>query len=286
VNALLNHKWGVSSAQDRVWAQVTGLASDIAVRRLFMALNFQAFIDDSRTTGGEFTKEWEPILPLGTKDKNGKYHFKMSEMARAGRMHHVETFYKVIEKHVALSISCRMNQADFARALEWAKYSLSQVSIYPNFGKWSNPYYFLFRALIDNFHKDRHDKISKIIPIDERVDFIFDNQTEKSFIKKAWEGWVAFRDDEVRSRYGDAPRFEKDEEYVALQGADLWAWWVREWYEEDSDPLPDKMKEFDFGLWRGEKRPLTYYSLGEKQIKEMFQNLAIQMIPTSWVDPV
>ncbi len=95
-----------------------------------MAVNFQAFFDDSRTTNGEFvlaghiataeqwaefTKEWALLLPLATKAKNGRYHFKMSEMASSDRMKHVQAFYRVIEKYVALSVSCRMNQADFVR---------------------------------------------------------------------------------------------------------------------------------------------------------------------------
>jgi len=174
-----------------------------------MALSFQAFIDDSRKQGGEFVlgghiatadkwvefaKDWKLLLPgLGTKDKNGKYHFKMYEMGRAGRIHEAESFYKVIEKHVALSVSIRMNQEEFVRSQERSKVALEQLNVFANFGKWSNPYYFLFRALIDNFHKIRHDKISKIIPDDARVEFIFDDQSEKSFIREAWEQWVALR---------------------------------------------------------------------------------------------
>jgi Protein of unknown function (DUF3800) len=261
-----------------------------------MALNFQAFIDDSRQKVGgsefvlaghiatadkwvEFTKEWEPLLPLGTKAKNGKYHFKMTEMAFARRIEHVEKFYRVIEKHVALSISCRMNEEEFVRAQVRAKNILSQHNVFPDFGNWANPYYFLFRALIDNFHKDRHGKISKIIPIEERIDFIFDDQDEKKFIRDAWDGWVAYRDDEVRSRYGGVPQFENDQEYLALQGADLWAWWVRRWYEEDAIDLPDKMREFDFGSWRGKKRPLTYFSINEDQIVDMFLRITFEILP-------
>jgi hypothetical protein len=267
-----------------------------------MADNFQAFFDDSRTANGEFvlaghiataeqwskfTGEWELLLPKATKAKNGNYHFKMSEMTSSHMMPRVEEFYRVIEKHVALSVSCRMNQADFVRGQERAEFVLSQLGIYPEFGRWNNLYYFLFRALIDNFHQVRHEKISKIIPIDEPIELIFDTQRERSFIKKAWEGWVASRDEEVRPRYGEAPRFEDDQEYLALQGADLWAWWVREWYEEDASDIPDKMREFDFGSWRGEKRPLTYFSINEEQIKDMFQKMAFAELPhcRSWTGP-
>jgi hypothetical protein len=54
-------------------------------------LEYQAFIDDSRSkdefvlagyiapaaTWVEFASEWKSLLPMGVKDKNGAYHFKM-----------------------------------------------------------------------------------------------------------------------------------------------------------------------------------------------------------------
>src|ERR1700682_5108739 len=103
MNALLDHAWGISPAQDRVWAQVTGLAPGAAVRRLLMPLNFQGFLDDSTSTEefilaghiapaeawAAFAKEWELLLPLGTRAKNGKQHFKMSDMSYFGKMEYV-----------------------------------------------------------------------------------------------------------------------------------------------------------------------------------------------------
>ena len=97
MNALLKHVWGNSPAQDRVSAQVAGMAPARAVRRLLMALEFQAFVDGSARrpdgdfilgghiataeTWANFSKEWEELLPLAPLAKNGKRHFKMSEMA-------------------------------------------------------------------------------------------------------------------------------------------------------------------------------------------------------------
>lgn len=45
----LESPMGKSHTQDRVWSQVTGLAPEIAIGRLLMALNFQAFIDESES---------------------------------------------------------------------------------------------------------------------------------------------------------------------------------------------------------------------------------------------
>jgi hypothetical protein len=72
-------------------------------RIALMAMNCQAFIDDSRTKpsgefvlGGHvapaekwvaFSGEWGGLLPLGTRAKNGKFHFKMAEMAKSPERH-------------------------------------------------------------------------------------------------------------------------------------------------------------------------------------------------------
>ena len=252
MNALLNHVWGKSPAQDRVWAQVSGMRPARAVRQFLMALNFQAFVDDSRSKeefvlGGhiataenwaQFSKEWEELLPIGTRAKNGQFHFKMTEMAGSPeRMARVETFYRVIEKYVAMSISCRMNMSDFAQAYERVQSFAMQMRWSIDFAKWQNPYYFLFRGLMDRFH-DHREKIEAAIPLDEQVDFIFDDQSEKTFILTAWDEILALRPDRIQKYYGTTPRFENDQKFLPLQAADLWAWWVRDWYEEDLRQCP------------------------------------------------
>jgi hypothetical protein len=86
-----------------------------------MALEFQAFVDGSATPNGDFVlaghiataeawahfaKEWEELLPFGTLAKNGKYHFKMSEMARSeGGIERTGPFYRLIEKYAVVSIA-------------------------------------------------------------------------------------------------------------------------------------------------------------------------------------
>lgn len=169
MNALLNHVWGKSSAQDRIWAQVTGLAPRRAVGRLLMALNFQAFIDESESKeefilGGhiapaaawaDFSKEWEDVLSQGTRASNGSYHFKMTEMAQnTERMERVRLFYKIIEENVTASISCRINLGDLRQAqarLKDLAYRLFTHAV--NLDRWKNPYAVAFRILVEGFHQ-------------------------------------------------------------------------------------------------------------------------------------
>lgn len=53
---------------------------------------------------------------------------------------------------------------------------------------------------------------------------------------------------------------------------------MREWYEEDSIELPDKMRALDFGKWRGKDRFLYVYSITEDEIVSAFQSMAFGQI--------
>jgi len=128
----------------------------------------------------QFAKDWEALLPSGTLAENDRHHFKMSEMALNDvRMWRVPPFYRIIEEHVLLSISFRFNIAEFERAKDRAREFLrTNMLINFNFAFWGNPYYFAFRILMDRFHFDRQD-FQSLLPIDRKVDFIFDYRTEK-----------------------------------------------------------------------------------------------------------
>lgn len=253
-----------------------------------MTINLQAFIDDSATAGGEFvlaghiasaeswaqfSREWEQLLPLATRGKSGKYRFKMKEMVRPPeRFERVQLFYKVIEDHVISSISCRMNVGDFEQAKGRAS-RLAQIYGWSvNLGDWDSPYFVVFRGLMDGFH-DRRKDFKSGIPVDQKVDFIFDEEKKSKAILAAWDEYLDMRDDDVRPYYGAHPRFEDDEEFLPLQAADLWAWWASEWYEEDASHFPDKMRDYDFGKWRGKQRRNIAISMDEDAIFDTLQRL-------------
>jgi hypothetical protein len=204
----------------------------------------------------------------------------MSEMALTPeRMERVPAFCLIIEKHVLVSISCRMNLIDFARAKERVKALMSPYGVAVNFQLFGNPYFFAFRGLLDQFHNERK-RFDPRIPLSAKVHFIFDTQTESKAILDAWDEYLDNRDDDIRAYYGSIPRFVDDQDCLALQAADFWAWWVREWYEEDASDLPDKMAAFDFGRWQGRKRTLIAISLNEDKIVDSLQALVMEQIST------
>jgi hypothetical protein len=291
MNALLEHVWGRSIAVDRVWSHVTGLAPSKAVGRVLVVLNWQAFMDESFSSEEfvlaghiasaeawvQLAREWEELLP----GKDGKkIPFKMTNvMARTPER--AQAHYRLIEKYVPVSVSCRINMGDLNRALARAReIAVSLPTSDPflrlnvDFGRWGSPYLHVFQGLLDSFHRNKEAN-AKYIPMDQKVDFIFDDRTEKKPILDAWDGFMEGQEEDVRAEYGATPRFESDEDFLPLQAADLWAWQVRKWYEEDASDFPDKLCNFDFGAWRGNKRGLIMASLNEEQIFEHLLSVAV-----------
>jgi len=264
MSALLDHVWGVSPAQDYIWAQVAGMAPSLSPEGRLFAV-FQAFIDDSYrpecgnfTLAGhiasakawaEFSKDWEEMLPFGLRDEAG-YYFHMVEMATLPeRMARVPAFYRIIEKHVLLSLSCTVSIPSLSRAM--ARMWVPNTSI--DFGYLLNPYLIASPCLLDQFHYNKH-LIDEILPADQAVDFYFDEKTkEEQFIRNIWSSYLANRTDDIRKRFGEKPQFKDDRKFLPLQAADLWAWWVRKWYDEGAY---EKVGEGDFGEWRINRKDL------------------------------
>ena len=222
----------------------------------------QAFMDESENEEGSFviaghiataeawaafSKEWEERLPFRTLAPNNKKHFKMSEMASLKeRMERVPAFYKVIESHVLLAISCSVSRPDLERAK--ARLYVPNNTIDWDFA--DNIYRFTFHGLLNTFNRNRA-VVESAIPPDQAVDFIFDERMEKKSIKDEWDGFVESREPEIRKLFGSSPRFGNDQDFLPLQAADFWAWWVQKrWPDTDRE---EKLLAGDFDTWRGEK---------------------------------
>ena len=185
----------------------------------------------------KFSKAWEDLLPLAVKHKD-HHRFKMSEMARFGKMEQVLPFYKTIMEHVSLSVSSVLDikalnrvNSDMSATIISANGHEIRVDL-KNFKKvWADPFYVSFRGIIDGFHELRLTD-PDLVPLQEPVDFYFDEWGKKEIIRQSWRDHVASRHDDIRPFYGKEPRFEDDNEFLPIQAADFLAWWVRKWAKE------------------------------------------------------
>jgi hypothetical protein len=260
-----------------------------AVRRLLMA--FQAFIDESESSEefvlagyiqtaevwANFARDWEEVLPFGTRAKNGIFHFHMTEMNYAGKIADVEKFSAVIDQYDLFAVSFRLNLTCFRNAIRIVERRFLQQGIEIDWERWSNPYYFSFRHFLEQFHHLRH-VIEEDFPLTEKIDFYFDRRSESIPILQAWSEVRARMSEETEKLYGENPRFENAQDFLGLQAADFWAWWVRSWYEEDDTEAPTKLETLDCGGWRGKRRPRFITSASEEYIIEALTMMTIERI--------
>lgn len=289
MNALLLHKWGDSLAADCVWSQVTGMAPARAGKAILMV--WQAFIDESArddedsdlfVMGGcistadrwvQFARDWEKLLPrFGRLDEKGRRYFHMTEMRD---MHHVVAFYRVMEKHIPAFISARYRKNDLKKAM-------ARIHVPNAIVEWDNNDYFIgFRCLMDKFHLLRDNlTMQEILPSKEKVQFIFDDNSSKVLVRKIWDEYMGNRPPEIRELYANEPRFENDREFLPLQAADLWAWWVRHWAETGQK---ENITKHDFGCFqrtRGKGKRLTLdISFSEDEFIPTLARMAQRQLP-------
>ena len=245
--SLSNHTWGLCRSADRVWAHVVGLAPDQANGRLLMV--WQAYIDESEKDGllvlagyiapasawAQFSIEWQPLLRrFGILDKTNTYSFHMTEMAfNADRIENAQVFYRVIERYVSGLVSVALRIDDLNRAInrvlligpDGMAYRVPEVPLL------TRPYVMAFRQLLGlvGMFPRLGGVAERIIPVNQKIDFIFDDRGEKRAILEAWDIFSVMQPD-VRSIFGATPRFEDDKEFLPLQAADMLAWFVRASY--------------------------------------------------------
>ncbi|MGE0579913.1 DUF3800 domain-containing protein [Reyranella sp.] len=297
MNALLEHVWGASRAADHVWAEVCGLAPGKAVGRLLMI--FRAAVDESENRsrdglfvmGGhvataeawaKFSAEWEKMLPAGTRAKNGNMHFKMDEMDdNDERRSRVPWFFRIIEQHVLFSFSCVIDKGDLRRAM--GRVWIPDCDI--DWGFVANPYKITFRALYDMFHTNRH-IIDNVVPsLNEPIDFVFDNRTDaKKEILESWDDYLASRPPETKQFYSKSvPRFLDDQEFVPLQAADFWAWWIRHWAEAGT---LDNQDTGDFGYFQQQREgwvKVGFFFTEDELVKDFMKSVRERIEPGRYI---
>lgn len=252
----------------------------------------QAYIDESVDPDGTFvlagyvasaeqwaafSAAWEALLPHCPLSRRGNRRFKMVEMAQTSeRMAWVPVFRDVIHDHVQMSISCIVNRHIIDRAI--SRVSVDNVVI--DSRKFRHPYYIAYRGLMDNFHSLRITN-PDMVPLGEVVDFYFDDASEKKIVLAAWDDYMTGRVPTQRDMYGRTPRFEDDEQFLPLQAADFWAWWLRKWTKALG---PDRVSEGKYPFPHA-KKPiyhLVLHQTEEQMIRYQVDNLR-ELLPEGTV---
>jgi Protein of unknown function (DUF3800) len=166
-----------------------------------------------------FSDEWKLRLPWVSPSPA----FKMSELAyRWGPDDEkIKLFYRVIERYVSGGFSCIVPVKDVEAA--YTKFPL-QLKKLPSV------YSLMFSAVLDWVCNPR---AQADLGISGKVKFIFDTQmVEETDITDRWNGLFALMPDSTKELLEGMPQFEREEDFMPLQAADFYAWWVRRHWRE------------------------------------------------------
>ena len=193
----------------------------------------QAYIDDSKQDGialilagyvahdsewAKFSVEWNELLSI----RPPWQRFKMSEIMAAGgdeSLERAKHHFRLVEKYALAGFTVAVPIADHSSA---AQETSVPVEV-------RNPYFFAWRAIISLYAANCGQ-----MGLDEDLQFIFDQQSEGTFITNEWNAIRGATEHKLRRRLTSTPIFRSDDEHLPIQAADMLAWWVRKRYLEHS----------------------------------------------------
>ena len=229
----------------------------------------QAYIDDITQAGevtvlagyvsssqdwAKFSIEWQQLLSIRPPQKR----FKMSEFMQGGGDESLERagwHYRLIEKYTNIRFCVAVPHKPLRKVL--------QYYLQPQNG--SDPYYMGMISLLSVIQTYVHPQ-----PM-QQIDVIFDYQSEANKVLLAWDTLV--RSGSVNTKlFSNHPIFRKDEDFLPLQAADLFAWHMRKRYRETGTVL-NSAHPF---MWpEGSGGPRYIYSeLDEAGIRKHFESIA------------
>ena len=130
-------------------------------------------------------------------------------------------------------------------------------------GTLTNPYVFAHRAILGATLQ-----YQKEMDLNEPIDFIFDEFSQKKHIQLGWEMFAATRPPELRELLGREPRFESDDEFLPLQAADMLARHAREHWLKHGSLTADQL----LLSWRPKNNPRGYrFNFGYPDLVDWFR---------------
>ncbi len=170
--------------------------------------------------------------------------FKMKNMSHnEERLEKASWFYRIIERHVTAAISCAVRIDDLHNV--WDSIVWPHTAKEPE--QLRNPYWTAYISIVGGLVRHQVG-----MGLEEPIDLIFDNDTEKTPIISGWDTLKATAAPQFQKLMGDTPIFRCDDKVLPLQAADLYAWWVRKWQLENiadwwlTLPFPWGAKRKDF----------------------------------------
>ena len=262
------------AARDHIRALLEGYSPQKRQRRWLLMM--RAYVDDSGNgqppvfllagfvAHGEqweqFSGQWQEVLDGPPKLE----YFKMREAARlegqfknwteGDRDSRLWEFLTVIRRNVKLCVKWIVPDDAYDSVIK------GRVA-----RGMDNPYFLSFYGIMIGLpqYQEQHS-------LDEPVDFIFDEQMEKStLVQNGYDSFVKFAPDSVKRLLGGRPIHRDDKQLLPLQAADLVAWITRRYYDEKARGHSD-----DNWVWRSLSQIETVnYELTTEELKLFLERM-------------
>ncbi len=222
-------------------SHLVGLASDVARRRLLMALT--VYVDESGTDGPPvfvmagfiaraeqweaFNNEWKSVL----EEPPALEAFHMAEVNWAGGSEKLPKLFDIIKRHVLCAFVLTVNHEDYNAAF---KDKFSKII--------DRIYYFMYLHMLE-----MATTWQQVNGLNEKMEFFFDKKDEESkHIRSNYEEFMRNAHPDVRERIAMCPLWVDDKEFRPLQAADILAWIFRKFavLHYSGQPLDTHFREF------------------------------------------
>lgn len=262
--SIANHVWGECIEQDIVWSHVAGMDSARAGNQPMIV--WQGYFDETEKDDWfilagylapaknwvDFTQRWRVLARrFGRQDEKGRYYVHMMEQAnRSNAPEYLSEMRQTIHDHISFGFAIAMRPSEFKsatkRVLGWEKGKPRPLA-----GDLIRRYYlYLFDAFLDTF---AHRVANASPPFDrinndtDRVMFFFDQNKNEGIIAAAWEDFKNSRI--IPTPLSLRPIFEDDKDFLPLQAADFFAYWLRRRITEFGSmaAVPEGGRIFPFG---------------------------------------
>lgn len=181
------------------------------------------------------SNEWRRLLDLDSPPYQPLARFKMKDLNRTkAGLQRAELFYRAIEQYAACAFSVAIDVQGLRQSIGKFPWPSWVTDIH----RIENPYYFAFKAAVQSVAMLMNES-----GLTGPVEFNFDDHTSKGKCLEGWGLLKASMSVDLSRHFCEAPIFNKEEDELLLQTADLYAFWVREWI---ADGTHDGVKNLNF----------------------------------------
>ncbi|WHO37576.1 DUF3800 domain-containing protein [Sphingobium sp. AP49] len=264
-------------------------------------MTWQAYIDESEQDGifvlagylstsdkwGEFSAEWSPLARrFGRIDANGRWSLHMSEQRLdPDLLHYLPAFQEIIDKYTDLCFGISLDIRDFKAGVNRAVVINSNGERVKIKGPAiENHYTYAFSRMLSIFPKliSNYEEISGKSYNFGKVDFIFDERSEKNKILQLYE--IQKNQFSSKNFLRSAPTFKDDADTPPLQAADFICYLICKCIKDYGiEKITDNTIAHTLTPWKSNPTIISLYKINSDGIFNFIKSQVLKNHPGLYV---